>query len=132
MRKGNRKRRNVPKQREKPRFLRPKVLLRSRLKINKPHQVPLNTIQDFRKNYDEYPKRIDGTTARIIDSRRTKKQTKNRSNQYSKVAFVDPTTVVICKRRTKRRQTLFKKRKIGKGRKVSKIRKRTEWSKVRC
>lgn len=71
---------------------------------------------------------VFGTKARIKpDNRRIRRKTFN-----PHMRFEDPTRVVRCQRRKERRETLFKKQKIGKGRKVSKIRKRNKYSDVRC
>lgn len=62
--------------------------------------------------------------------RRGKRKQMDRYTQ--RIGFYDPKNAVVCRRRRDRKRSLFAKRKIGKGRKVTKYRKRNENSKLRC
>lgn len=110
-----------------------RVLFR-RKEFKRPSYYPdLREIQDLRKKYyEEFPKRLDGTFAEIYEDERRSDGYLNKSIAGYKVAFRDPDRVVVCKRRLKRRQELFRRRKVGKGAKVSKKRRWTDNSKVRC
>jgi hypothetical protein len=70
------------------------------------------------------PKKINGVEAKIYEKHYP-------GGRYA-LKFDSPRDVVICMRRKKRRESLFKAGKIGKGRKVSPFRKYTEYSHVRC
>jgi hypothetical protein len=96
----------------------------------KPDQFDLRIIEDRRQKFEKFPKRIDGTPARITEN--SYDSNKRRGFIYSKTAFVDPKNVVICKRRKRRRKILFKIRKIGKGKAGPKRRIRNFWSDIRC
>lgn len=88
----------------------------------------LSDIEDNRREFERFPKKISGVPAEYGEH-----QYKNRfGDVYSAIAFDDPKRTIVCKRRSERRRALFQKKKIGKGKGVTPLRKYTEWSKVRC
>lgn len=98
--------------------------------VRHPFHVKLNLqeIQDYRKDYDQYPKTIFGTDATYGERIISKPFTKPRYATY----FDNPRDVVVCKRRRERRQVLFAKKKAGKGKKTTDKRIFNENSKIRC
>lgn len=76
------------------------------------------------------PLRVDGRFA-TYTLRKPKRSTK-RDLTIHRIGFYDPKRVMVCKRRKKRREELFKRGKIGKGRSVSRFRRMSEFSDVRC
>lgn len=103
---------------------------KSRKLVRHPFHVKLNLqeIQDYRKDYDQSPKTIFGTDATYRERIISKPFNKPRYATY----FDDPRRVVVCKRRTERRQVLFAKKKAGKGKKTTDKRNFNENSKIRC
>lgn len=59
------------------------------------------------------------------------KMAKGRS-RYEKSYFTAPIGQMACQRRRRRRETLFRRNKIGKGKSVSRIRLRNQNTEVRC
>lgn len=93
---------------------------------------PPNKEQDlrrFRPEIDSY-KKLDG---RPVEYEVHRGPT-DRSKYYPdyRIAFTDHKKVVVCARRKRRREHLFKEGKIGKGKKVSKIRRMRDDSKIVC
>lgn len=91
-------------------------------------------LQDDRRrwepySYDQY-KRLDG---RGVDYEiGTDDQDNRRDGTRSKIAFANPRKVVVCRKRKSRRETLFKKGKIGRGKRVSRKRIMRDSSKIKC
>lgn len=77
------------------------------------------------------PLMVDGKDSRLT-IRKPKSPTHVRDYTRSRLAFSDPRRVKECRRRRKRRETLFKMGKIGRGKKGPRFRKLTEYSDVRC
>lgn len=50
----------------------------------------------------------------------------------AKIAFKDPNNVLVCRRRKRRRRTLFARGKIGSGKRVSPFRRRNINSDIKC
>lgn len=76
-------------------------------------------------------KYVDGRHVRYELLNKTKRNVRDRA-QSDRISFEDSDRVIVCHRRKSRRETLFAKRKIGSGRKVSKHRRWTERSKIVC
>lgn len=93
---------------------------------------PLQEVEDLRDfhprgKYRDY-RTLEGTSAEYI----TQSTDRRKFGRVGQTYFRDPVNVALCKRRRKRRETLFAQRKIGKGMRVTKRRRYTEKSKVRC
>jgi len=81
----------------------------------------------FRPLMGDIALKDDGTSSRIIVSPKQKKrQTK------SKLEFASPRRTVVCHRRKRRREQLFKMKIIGRGKGGPKIRRRDRDSDVGC
>lgn len=79
------------------------------------------------------PLTLSGTPAKTFSPFvREKKRISNRHTDYNRSSFYDPRRVSICVRRTQRREYLFKTGKIGKGKRVSSIRRFNDNSRIRC
>lgn len=91
----------------------------------------LREVEDLRewhpRKYEPTIRNIRGTEAEFY---RSAYSTDIRRNWENRV--IDPTDTPVCIRRRRRRQTLFARRKIGKGMPGPKRRRYTEKSKVRC
>lgn len=60
-------------------------------------------------------------------------KTQNRKNYFRRVlVFADSRRTIVCQRRKTRRVALFARHKVGTGKKVSRIRRRTEESDIIC
>ncbi len=73
---------------------------------------------------------IDGRPVNYGLSQSNKRNIKDRTQD--RLAFTNPAKVIECRKRKTRRETLFRKRKIGKGKSVSKRRIMKESSKIKC
>lgn len=73
-----------------------------------------------------------GVRAKIISRDSGPNQKNLAPSERNKTEFVNPGSVSVCKRRKQRRETLFKRGKIGKGIAGPKIKLYTEISEVRC
>lgn len=85
----------------------------------------LDVIQDRRVYLpptDSSPRKTNGQRVSYANNLTTK----------GRVQFKDPANVMICKRRSDRRKTLFKLNKIGKGKKSTKQRRYNESSNIVC
>lgn len=80
----------------------------------------------FRPEIFKDAKKFDGRPSPLIEYPAEKPY------KSAVMSFADPRNTVVCKRRKDRRKALFSAGSIGGGRKVSKYRKRTEFSDVRC
>lgn len=122
------------RQREKTRFSYQKKVLARALQRKKRYKrkdyIDLLEIEDRRLQFERYPKKIDGTAARIDEH--PSRKSRSRGVVDYKIAFDDPKRVVICKRRSVRRHALFAIKKIGKGKQGPKKKRLNEYSKVRC
>lgn len=98
--------------------------------FRKKEQIP-DDRRYFKPSIDSAVRNLDGTKAEYRISERTKSG-KLKNFSHMGLEFVNPEKVTICKRRSKRRESLFKQRKIGKGRRVSPKRRYTRESNVRC
>jgi len=49
-----------------------------------------------------------------------------------RIGFADPRRVTVCIRRKRRRKALFVKNKVGRGKRVSPVRRMSEFSKIKC
>lgn len=72
------------------------------------------------------------TSGNIVTYQVKKPKYKSKTSINDRVAFKSPRRTVVCIRRRARREVLFSKRKIGKGVKVSKLRRYTPDSKIKC
>ena len=92
----------------------------------------LTVVEDLRTYHpDGYLrdyKRLTGQDAEIIEGNERNIKKSTIGHKY----FKDPREVMVCKRRRERRENLFRLRKIGKGKSVSKKRIRTFKSDIRC
>ena len=92
----------------------------------------LMEIEDLRTFHPRWAlrdyKKLDGRDAEIVEGNARNIQKATIGHKY----FSDPKKVTVCKRRRERRESLFRQRKIGKGKGVSKIRLRTFKSDIRC
>lgn len=104
------------------RRLRPFLRKERRYKLNEAidrrHWIPDDTIT----------KTVYGTAVELDEEPARKRA----DDRYSKISFVNPRAVVVCERRKRRRETLFAFKRIGKGKGVSRRRRRTIDSDVRC
>jgi len=96
---------------------------------------PLKLQDDLRRykpKTDDHFHKIDGR--RVTYKETFKKEVRGRlkGRLYAAISFADPRRVLICERRRRRRTTLFRRSKIGKGISVSKIRLRTIASGIVC
>ena len=83
---------------------------------------------------DPYPYTMAGTPAKMA-LRKPKTHKKYRDPTLDTLSFVNPNKVSICQKRRKRRENLFAKQKIGRGKGskfLKKPRRRNEFSDVRC
>lgn len=97
--------------------------LHKRIKLKEDLREWRPKLQDLRK--------LDGTPVEYRLSRYRKKPYR-RLGLEAKLAFDEPLKVNVCVKRKRRRETLFKLRRIGKGKGVSKKRIMKPESKVRC
>ncbi len=97
-----------------------------------PLRPNLTVVEDLRTFHPQEDQRdyrkIDGRPADYVTETTEPKDFAKVGQRY----FRDSRKVTICKRRRRRREILFAKRKTGKGKKVSKKRKWTTKSNIRC
>lgn len=101
------------------------------------HRLELDLGPDRRFFNDKLAKTTNGRIARFkIYTPENKVSIREGTNRirpdYTALQFANPQRVNVCRRRKKRREVLFKKGRIGKGKKVSPIRRRNRYSNVRC
>lgn len=93
-----------------------------------------NVIEDRRTYHPRTSNRdyktLAGRTAKFID--RVSEGSEKWGRAVGQIYFHSPLRVMVCKKRRKRRQSLFALRKAGKGIPGPKFRKLSEISKVRC
>ena len=93
----------------------------------------MQTIQDNRTFDPQLRKnrRLDGTLAtHTLTDQKGSYQGRNQTK--AKLSFTDPKRTITCIRRRRRREALFSRRKVGKGIRVSKIRRTTPESQIKC
>lgn len=114
-------------QRKSDHFTKSKRLLRRNYKFD----TGIDDRRVFRPNIDKEPLTFDGR--RVTYTLQTNKPpTVRRDPTLSKIQFANPKKTFVCKRRRERRITLFAINKVGKGKKVSRIRRRTPDSNIKC
>lgn len=88
--------------------------------------------EDRRRERDIYQGYLldDGRPAEYVDFGDERFAGKHYSD--GRIAFKDPRKTVVCQKRKERREALFRANKVGKGKKVSKKRIRTEDSDIIC
>lgn len=107
-------------------------LLRDPLLFEKLHEI------EDRRRYHPYgyitARMVTGREAPIRATTRNLKRTKRVPLHRSQLGFEFPRDTLVCRRRAKRRETLFRRKLIGSGKssKRFKPRRMTETSKVRC
>lgn len=91
----------------------------------------------YRPEIDKVPRKIDGRPSpvrikqKVYDPKAEKFRPVKRPLE-APLEFSDKLHTVVCRQRKKRRETLFRRRKIGKGKGVSPKRIFTELSKIIC
>lgn len=108
--------------------------LLSRLRNNRKY-AKYNALSDNRF-YNPLGKRIsrltDGTKATLTTTLPKQRSSILRDPTKAKISFADPKRTIVCQRRKNRRETLFRRGKVGKGKKVSRIRRRNINSDIKC
>lgn len=124
------------KQRESRRFTKSSDLLLRDMIYPEIISGYLSDIEDLRRYRPERQRldrlEVSGKPAVVSYNNTTTQQQIYTRSIEARPFFKHPDKVIVCKKRRRRREVLFARRSIGKGAKVSKIRKYTEDSDVRC
>jgi len=100
-------------------------LLRARFYIK---DEPINDLRRYTPHKNSLT--LDGNNAEITISPKETETFKHQTK--AKIRYADPLRTTICIRRKVRRSVLFAKKKTGKGKTVSPIRRLTQFSKIKC
>ena len=133
-RRPRRKERKVPQRDSSLISKRQRALLRSRFiirdEIRKRPPIP-NDRRYYVPHFDDHAKYDDGR--RVTYGQVTPRLSKVGPGRLTdRIGFRNPFKVSICRRRRARRESLFARKIIGKGKGVGKIRRMTRFSSVRC
>lgn len=134
MKKSRKKDRPKQFQRDYNRITKNDYLLKELTKRSK-YYNDYTEVMDRRRNLPgkaSISRRIDGTNATLTTTLPDQRSPGFKDYTLAKVSFQDPRRVVVCRRRKNRREILFKMGKVGKGKKVSRIRRRNIDSDIKC